>query len=70
MSKPAVILLIVISALAIVALHRHVVLAQLDDSLQIFGYEVRLQLEVELSWKAPERVTDACRILPDTLEVP
>ncbi len=70
MSKPAVTLLIVVSALAFTAFHQRIVLAQVDDSLQIFGYDLRLQLKVELSWNAPEGVTNDCRVLPDTLEVP
>lgn len=74
MQRTAVAVLIVLSVLGFAAYRGSLVLARMDDSVHLFGYSLRLQLAVELTWNSPQstgdRVNDPSHILPDTLEVP
>jgi hypothetical protein len=74
MLKPAVLALIVLSALTMAFLQRNLVLAEMDDSVRLFGYELRLQLRAELAWKDAAdlklQMEDGPPVVPDSLEVP
>jgi hypothetical protein len=74
MLKPAVLALIVLSALTMAFLQRNLVLAEIDDSVRLFGYELRLQLRAELAWNDATdlklQMEDGPPVVPDSLEVP
>jgi hypothetical protein len=44
----------------------------MDDSITLFGYELRLRLKAEIAWDTLEdrtiQVDQRCAIVPDTLE--
>lgn len=48
MLKPAITVLIVLSGLALVSWNGRVVLAESDDSVDLLGYELRVQFRAEL----------------------
>jgi hypothetical protein len=72
MLKPAVAVLVILALLAVAFVKGSVLLADLDDSIELAGYEFRLRVKAELLWtdRTPQMTTpiDSCRIAPDSLE--